>query len=385
MSVARLLIESIGSAWPRNLLLVCSVAIAYLLFGTLIAFDRAYRAGGQIGEVRMITTNKLSFTQPMPMAHFEAVNQLQPVGAASFAAWFGGYYQEPRNRLHTIAVDAPTYLAVYGEDLALSPMARNSFLNERDSLLVGEALSARLGWQVGDRVPILNPQIERLDGTQGWSFRVAGIVRGTTAFVDTNFVYIHYDRLNAARAQDRDTIGWIVSQPAPGYASAQMADSIDRLFEISATRTTTDSERSFALTFINQFGDLALVTTLILGCAFVSLMVIVTSTTTLAIRRRIREIGILKALGFSRFRVMSLFVGETLVVVVAAGMFGLMSAAMLIDVSAQTMAAIAPGIEVTTSILLSGFVSLLVLALVSSAPMTWRLVKMSTADALGGH
>ena len=92
-------------------MLMLSVVIAYMLFGTLLAFERAYTSGGSLNATRMITTNKISFTQPLPISYYASVREVEGVQAASFAAWFGGFYREPRNRLHTIAVDPPSYLA----------------------------------------------------------------------------------------------------------------------------------------------------------------------------------------------------------------------------------------------------------------------------------
>ncbi|MEM7098069.1 MAG: FtsX-like permease family protein [Pseudomonadota bacterium] len=378
----KFVLSSYRDAWVRYLLLGLSVTIAYLLFGTLVAFERAYTSGADVGALRMVTTNKLSFTKPLPRAYFDEVRSLDGVGASSFAAWFGGYFQEPRNRLHTIAVEPASYLQVYGDDLKISPQERAAFISQRDTFLVGEALAARFGWQVGDQVPVINKQIERQDGVASWKLRLAGIVRGSTAFIDTSFVYIHYDLLNEARAYDRDTIGWIISAPAPGQDPSLLAETIDRLFDLSVERTTTDSERSFALTFVAQFGDLAAVTTMVLGAAFVSLLVILATTTTLAINQRHKEIGVLKALGYSQSRILLLFVGENLLIVVTAGVLGLIAAAWLVGISSDTMASIAPGIELTGGMFFSGLLSLLVLGALASGPATLRGIRTPTATAL---
>ena len=161
-----------------------------------------------------------------------------------------------------------------------------------------------------------------------------------------------------------------------------MGQTIDRLFETSADRTTTDSERSFALTFVAQFGDLAFATMLILGAAFFSLLVIVATTTAMAIRQRLRQIGILKAVGFSNGRIFGLFVGESLAVVVLAGIAGLTFAAALVSRSAESLASIAPDMVVSPGIAIAAIVSLLALAVAASAVPTWRALSRSAADVL---
>lgn len=382
MSGLKLILSNIRHAWLRNALLMLSIAIAYLLFGMLMAFERAYSTSGDIGAGRVITANKTSFTEPLPISHFRKARTIDGVEASSFAAWFGGHYREPRNRLHTLAVDPQSYLAVYGNDLEITPEERSRFLNERGSILVGEAMAERFGWRVGDQIPIINRQIARADGADTWSFTIAGLVRETTAYVDTSFLYVHYDLLNEARANGQNTIGWIVSKPAPGVDAGALGEDIDRLFETSAERTTTDSERSFAQTFVAQFGDLALVTLLILGAAFLSLLMIVGSTTALAIQQRIREIGILKGLGFSHSRVLALLVGESVLVILMAGLAGLALASLLVGGSAESLVSIAPGIAVSTQVIAIAVVSMIVLAVAASAVPAWRAVSASTSSVL---
>ena len=382
MSALKLVSSSIRHAWLRNTLLMLSVAVAYTLFGTLTAFERAYSSSGDIGANRMITVNKISFTQPLPMSHYRAVQQLDGVAAASFATWFGGYYREPRNSLHTIAVDPRSHLAVYGDDIKLSPRERSTFLQERASVLVGESMARRFGWKVGDQIPILNRRISRADGSRTWTFRIAGIFEGATAFIDTSFLYIHYNLLNEARARDRDTIGWIAIAPGRDQDPGALGQTIDSMFENSADRTTTDSERSFSQKFVAQFGDLALVTVLILGAAFFSLLVIVASTTTLAIRQRAHEIGILKALGFPHPHLLTLLIGESLTVILAGGVLGLVAATVLVRSAAASLTLVAPGMAVSPQMIGAGLLSMLALAVAASALPAWRSVNAATAAVL---
>lgn len=382
MSALSLILRSIRHAWLRNTMLILSVLIAYLLFGSLMAFDRAYGASSEVSSYRIVTTNKLSFTQPMPMSHFRELRTIDGVQEASFASWFGGFYRESRNRLHTIAVDPPSYLSVYGDDLKLSDDERARFVGSRDAMLVGQSMAERFGWKVGDLVPIINPQIARSDGSETWTFRVAGIVQGATAYVDTNFVYIHYELLNEARARDKGTIGWIVTDPEPDQDASELSEIIDLRFASASARTTTDSERSFAQTFVAQFGDLALATVLILGAAFFCLLVVVGSTTALAIEQRSNEIGILKGLGFSHRRIFALLIGETLAVVVAGGLAGLGLAHLAVAASAEMMTPIAPGIAVTLTIFVGGLVTMIVLALLASGLPAWRAIDRPAAEVL---
>ncbi|MEM8975924.1 MAG: FtsX-like permease family protein [Pseudomonadota bacterium] len=382
MSTLKLVFAGIKHTWLRNLLLMLSVVIAYTLFGVLLAFERAYTSSADVGANRIITANKISFTQPLPFAHFRAVRGIDGNHVSSIAAWFGGYYRERRNALHALAVDPITYLAVYGDDLQLSEQERSTFLSQRGSMLVGESMAQRFGWRVGDQVPIFNRRISRKDGSETWTFKIAGIFKGASPVVDTSFLYIHYELLNEARASEKDTITFVVTKPAPGQDPGKLGETIDRLFETAAVRTTTDTERSFAQAFVAQFGDLALVTILILGTAFFSLLIIVASTTALAIQQRAREVGILKGLGFSHTHVLTMLISESLAVILVAGVAGLAIATLLVQSAAGHMVQIAPGMAVSSTIVAIGVLSMIMLAIAASALPAWQSVNTATSTVL---
>ena len=374
--------QSVKAAWVRNLMLMLSVAIAYGLFGMLAAFYLAYGSTGDDKADRMITTSKTGFSQPIPISHFRQLQQIDEVGAASIASWFGGYYREPRNSLHAIAVDPASYLEVYGGDIRIEPAVRESFLSDRTTMMVGRSMAERFGWEPGDQVSIINERIAREDGDEAWSFRIAGVFEGATEQIDTSFLYIHYDRFNEARASNQDTLGWIVSSPAPGVDPIEMGQAIDAFFATAADRTTTDTERSFSQAFVAQFGDLALVTLLVLGAALVSLLMIVASTTALAIKRRMPDIGILKGLGFSHTRILGFVVGESVLIDLIAGCIGLALAAIMISGSAESFASIAPGIAVTPLIYALGIVSMIALGVLASIWPAWRSVNTDATTML---
>ena len=104
MGSVKLILSNIRRAWLRNLLLILSIIIAYLMFGVLVSFERAYSNGSGVSGGRLMTANKISSTLTLPISHFQSVQNAQGVEAASYAAWFGGYYRDPKILLHTIAV-----------------------------------------------------------------------------------------------------------------------------------------------------------------------------------------------------------------------------------------------------------------------------------------
>ena len=95
------------------------------------------------------------------------------------------------------------------------------------------------------------------------------------------------------------------------------------LFANSPTPTRTQSEKQFLEAFLRQYADVGLIVNLVVGAAFITLLMIVVNTMVFAVRERTFEIGVLKTLGFSRRAIVVLILGETLFIFAVGGGIGL--------------------------------------------------------------
>jgi putative ABC transport system permease protein len=118
-----------------------------------------------------------------------------------------------------------------------------------------------------------------------------------------------------------------VVRPRAGVSPGELAAGIDTLFANSVTPTRTQSEKQFLEAFLRQYADVGLIVNLVVGAAFVTLLIIV-NIMVFAVRERTFEIGVLKTLGFSRLRIMALILGETLFVCAVGGGIGLATGAL---------------------------------------------------------
>src|SRR5262249_11128905 len=156
-----------------------SILIAFLIFGVLAGFERAFSAGEDVAAAdRLVVVNKINFTQPLPIAYFNRVRAIEGVRQVTHLNWFGGYYQEPKNFLTVMAVDRETYMQVYDDQIDIPAEARQAFARERTGALVGEAMLKKWGWKVGDRVPIMSNIFTQRNGSRTWDFTIVGAFKG---------------------------------------------------------------------------------------------------------------------------------------------------------------------------------------------------------------
>jgi putative ABC transport system permease protein len=368
----------------RAILMMVSILIAFAIFGVLAGFERAFHAGQDAAAAdRLVTVNKINFTQPLPYAYYNRVRGVDGVRQVTLASWFGGYYQEPKNFLVVMAVQPESYMTMYGNELDFTDEVRRAFMRERTGALVGESAARKWGWKVGDRVPIGSNIFTQKNGSRTWDLDIVGIIRNKVPQVDTTFVLIQYDYFNETRSFGTDTVGWLVLRTVSPDANDRVSKTIDATFANSTAETSTDTEKAFNKAFIAQFGNIALIVALVVGAAFVTILMIIGNTMVMAVRERTREIGVLKALGFSSARILWLVLAESIALAFFGGLPGLALAVVASLFLRQSLANFVPGIAVTPGIALLGVALMLALGVLTGLAPALNAMRLKTAAALG--
>jgi putative ABC transport system permease protein len=115
----------------------------------------------------------------------------------------------------------------------------------------------------------------------------------------------------------------------------------------------------------------------------VTILMIVGNTMALTIRERTREIGVLKTLGFSGGRILTLVLGESVLLALLGGLPGLGLAALFAFLLRDSMANMMPSFAVTPDIALMGVALMLGLGIVTGIIPALNAMRMKIATALG--
>jgi putative ABC transport system permease protein len=368
----------------RAILMLFSILIAFLIFGVLAGFERAFNAGEDVAAAdRLMVVNKINFTQPLPIAYVNRVRALDGVRQVTHFNWFGGYYQDPKNFLIVMAVEPQSYLQVYQDQIDVAADARQAFIRERTGVLVGEAMLKKWGWKVGDRVPIMSNIFTQKNGSRTWDFTIVGTFVARKPSVDTNFMVLQYEYFNETQNLGRDLIGWMALNTASPSQNDRIAKAIDQMFANSLYETSTDTEKAFNKAFAAQLGNIALIVALVVGAAFATILMIVGNTMVMAVRERTREIGVLKTLGFSGGRILRLILGESVLLALLGGLPGVALAALFAAALETSVGNFIPGFAVTPGIALNALLLMLGFGLATGLIPAITAMRLKIATALG--
>ena len=160
--------------------------------------------------------------------------------------------------------------------------------------------SSDLGWHVGQKVPISSNIYPQKGGSKSWVFDLVGIFDGKDedAKKRTLQAFINYDYFDEANQFGRGRVNFFILKLTDSSQAAQVAKTVDTMFENSPDETKTQTEKEFNVSFVKQIGDIGLMVRWILFAVFFTLLLVVGNTMAQSVRERIPELAVLKTLGF---------------------------------------------------------------------------------------
>ena len=305
----------------RTLLTFLSVVVAFLLFGLLEAVSYALTGGAELaGQDRLVTQHRVSLIQYLPKNYLDRVRALDGVKVATSQDWFGGIYRDDRNQITATAVEPDTFFEVYPE-FALSADQMQAWHSTRTATIVGRDLAERFGWKVGDKVPLRSNIFRKRDGGDTWDLDIVGIYSVENG--DNTNLFLQYDYLNEARTYGHDEIGWIIMRIDDPNRAAAIESAVDTLFANSSTETRTTTESAFLQGFANQMGNIGRIVTIVAAAVFFTMLLVTANAMAQSVRERVRDIAVMRTLGFSNTSVVTLVLVEGLTITVLGGVVGL--------------------------------------------------------------
>ncbi len=372
----------------RTMLTLVSIIAAFLLFGLLDAVRTSFSQAGQSanGAARLQTGSKLSFIQLLPSSLLGRMQQLDGVKLVTYANWFGGAYQDPRNAVFSFAV-APNYLDVYPE-IQVSEAERKAFAETRQGALVGERLAEKYKWKVGDQVPLQSQIFPDRSGSKNWSFRIVGILHATDkktgGFFDQMFL-LNWKYFDDTTPYNQGQVGWYVTRVADVNQADRVARAIDALSANSDHETRTQTEQAATASWFKQLADIGLIVGSIMGAVFFTLLLLSGNTMMQAVRERTSELAVLKTIGFSARSVLLMVLAESMLLLLLGGLAGMALATLIIPMVSAGSGGMLNLPTIGASSWVLGLGLMLAIGIAVGAVPAWSAMRLNIVDALAGR
>lgn len=362
----------------RSFLTICSVAASLCLLGVMIALYQAMFLAPPTKEqaLRIITRNRVSLTNPMPAAYRHKISQIPGVRAVTISQWFGGVYKDPKYFFARIALEPEYFEQVYPEYKIIEGSIED-FKKERVACILGKDSARKFNLKVGDRMALIGDIF-----TINPEFTIRAIY-DVPADNESMFFNIQYLFDSIPRGQ-RDQAGWFTLQADSPDSVPRISQAVDDMFRNSPVQTRTESEKAFQVGFLSFFGDVKSFLMSICAAVTFTMLLVTGNTMAMSVRERVREIGVLKTLGYTNGTILGIILGEAAVLSLIGGALGCLMAQGITYIFHSMPAFIA---EFKTLTIIPPVAALLLvvavlIGLVGSLMPAWQASRTGIIDAL---
>ena len=306
----------------RTGLTIIGIAVAVLAFCLLRTLIHAWYAGVEASAAnRLITRSAISLIFPLPLSYLTRIKQIPEVTDVTYANWFGGVYIDEKNFFPQIAIDAKSFFNLYPE-IGIPEDQKAAFLRERKACIAGRKLVNKYHWKIGEIIALRGVIFPG-----NWEFVLRGIYHGTRPAVDETQFFFHWDYLNEqvkrVAPSRANQVGWYVIRLADPFKAPEITQAVDRTFKNSLAETLTETEKAFQLGFIAMTAAIVVSIKVISIVVIIIIMIVLANTMAMTARERAAEYATLKTLGFGGWTIFFIISGESLLIALAGGLFGI--------------------------------------------------------------
>lgn len=301
--------------------------MSFTLLGVLFAmYNALYFSDPTPSQaLRLITRNRISLTVVMPASYKQKIKAIPGVKELYISQWYGGQYKDQsadrRNNFARFAVEPEDFFKVH-TDLVLPEEQKKAFLTERTACLVGRTLANKLGLKVGDRITLKG---DIFPGNMELNLR--GIFDDPTSEEVLNFnIEYLYQSLPAGRRDFAGTFN-ILAKSKEDVSS--ISRDVDEMFKNAPVQTRTETEAAFTLSFVSFLGNVKVFLLAICAAVTFTILLVSANTMAMAVRERVREVGVMKTLGFTNGGILFIILGEAVVLSLVGATLGCAVASIL--------------------------------------------------------
>ena len=303
----------------RTLLTIASIGVSMCLLGVMIAMYSAFWLAKPKDNqaLRLVVRNRVSLAVFLPLAYQQQIEKIPGVRLVMVDTWFGGTYKdarEARNGFPRFSVEPEKLFPLFAE-WTIPEDQKQAFIHERTACVIGRDLANAFNFHLGDRIPI---QGDIFPGN--FEFTVRGIFDAPSS---SNVMYFNKEYIDQTLPERRrgqvDTFYVLIDDP---QHASQIANAIDALFHNSTGQTKTESEQAFTVSFLALLGNVKMLLLGIAGAVTFTILLVSANTMAMSVRERVREVGVLKTLGFTPGIILTLILGEAAAISLMGGAAG---------------------------------------------------------------
>ncbi len=311
MKYLKLVLRNLLRSKRRTILTILSIAVALFIFSVLVSlpsFANQFLADTS-SSVRILCRTKMGLGYPLPEAYKLKIATIPHVVAVAPLVIYGGIYHEASDQFPSVATEAEEI--DMWSDWGFTGV--DDFKKVKTACLVAEGTMRRFNLHVGQQI--------QLRGTI-YPFNVTLTIVGIIAKGPIpSFLIFRRDYFEEAAGKPGIAHEFWVrvddSRVVPEVCAA-----LDNQFANSAAETRSASEAAAVGNILGRYRIFMKLAQFLGLVAVVAIGLVAANTAAMSIRERRSEIAVLRSIGFPSGVILSLLVGESLIVALSGGAIG---------------------------------------------------------------
>jgi len=307
----RLLFKNLLRSKRRTVLTILSIGVSLFIFAVLVSLPTFANQmlADTASSVRIVSRTKMGFAYPLPEAYKVKLATLPHVVAVAGLVIYGGIYHEASDQFPSVATDAEEI--DMWSDWGLTGV--DHFKQIKTACLVAEGTMRRFNLHVGQQI--------QLRGTV-YPFNVTLTIVGTIAKGPVpSFLIFRRDYFEEAAGRPGIAHEFWV-QVDDSRVVPEVCAAIDNQFANSSAETRSASEAAAVGSILGRYRIFMTLAECLGLVAVVAIGLVAANTAAMSIRERRGEIAVMRSLGFSSGVILSLLVGESLIIALSGGAIG---------------------------------------------------------------
>jgi putative ABC transport system permease protein len=367
----------------RTALTIVSVGVSLCLLGLLMAIYHAFffTQPSAAQELRLVTRNRVALTFPIPQYYGDSIRKIAGVQEVEIEQWFGGTYidSHPEHMFGRMAVQPEKFFSIY-KDVKLPEDQQKAFQAERSACIAGRELAKKQNWKIGDRITIKGDIFP-----VNLEFTLRGIMDAQDAFMN-RALYFNREYLEQSLPEGRrGNAGTFVILAASPDDVPRIERAVDESFRNSPVQTKTETQSAFGLSFLAFLGNVKAILLGVCGAVTFTILLVSANTIAMSVRERVREVGILKTLGYTSGTILSIILGEAVTISLIGAILGLGLANLLalgIRRNVPAMSAQLATLEIVPSVMLMCLALAAAIGMASAFVPAYNAARISIVAAL---
>ncbi|MFN9717412.1 MAG: ABC transporter permease [Planctomycetota bacterium] len=365
----------------RSSLTILSIGFSLALMTVLYGFMASQETASKDSQLtnRIVVMNIQGFSGEMPISMVDQVSGMKGIVAAVPLSWYGGDYKEERMPFAQFATDPRKAFEVWTE-YTIAPDQLKAWQENRQGCVCDRRIAEKRGWKIGERIPLKSSI---------YPFSLDLELCGTfDSPKNTATMWFHWDYLDQGLRQVNfrrvGQAGTIFARIQAGESTAGVVDSIDTRFGSSEFPTRTQTEAAFLQMFADMLGNVRILIQNIGLAVVFSLGLVTANSMAMSMRERVTEIAVLKAIGFSRMRILFMIMGESSFIAMIGGVLGVVLGCLVLQLMNGVLPQFFPFtvLEFLGPWVLYGIVVAAVLGIASGLVPAVRAAQLSVIDGL---